>query len=154
MRRWIAATAIALCLAAAGPAVAQDTVTDYFDHNGSIMAWNVTDHAVRVTYQTPRAGLDAVGIRPGTVLFEGRAVPFEEILRLEGTAYVFKRGCVPAPYAVRGEDVGDDIVLSGAAPLRAEGCTVTGYSEDSGNAKLNFVFLPAGPPAQAPAAAR
>ncbi|MBN9471073.1 MAG: hypothetical protein J0J10_20090 [Bosea sp.] len=107
-----------------------------FEHNRSVMNLYMVSDKVRITYETPRPGLGEAGIRSGTVLFEGSY----DGERFEGTAYAFKAGCRPAPYAVLGRSAGNgQIVLQGPAPVRAKhGCAVTGYSVESPHARLRF----------------
>ncbi|MCE7028137.1 hypothetical protein [Jiella avicenniae] len=114
------------------PAVAYDL----YDHNGSLMRLDDSGGRVTIRYETPKRGLAKHGVRPGTVLFRGRF----EGRGLAGVAYVFRQGCEPAAYNVAGPATGGGtIYLTGAAPIRAKGsCRVTGYSENSGNARLVF----------------
>jgi len=108
---------------------------DVVDHNGSWML--VFPRAGLIVYDKPKTSIADV-VRKGDVLFRG------EIGRraVRGTAYVFKSGCAPEPYAVRGNgyDGSPDarLVLKGAAPVRAQGCAVTKTSTTSGNATLVF----------------
>lgn len=78
---------------------------------------------------------------PGTVLFEGKKVGNE----IYGTAYVFKRGCQPAGYGVRGlVDPSNQthVILYGSAPVRQRGgCAVVGYNPQSRNSRLEFRYL-------------
>lgn len=106
-----------------------------YEHNGSIMNWYVVGDHIRTMYETPRLGLAEAGITSGTVLFKGEY----EGSRIIGIAYAFKRGCLPAPYSVIGYDSGDEIVLSGPAPVRT-GCIVTRYSATSPHARLIFKY--------------
>lgn len=102
------------------------------DHNGSVM--EIRDD--RILYAEPKASLRGV-VKPGTVLVEGKWAGE----KFEGTAYAFKRGCPPAPYAVSGakaERPGQlDLVLKGAGPIR-KGCQVVGHSEASPHSRLVF----------------
>lgn len=67
---------------------------------------------------------------------------------MAGTAYTFRKGCPPAPYAVSGGFVAgatiydhDRIILRGASPVREKnGCALVGYTTDSGNAELIFTL--------------
>lgn len=129
----IATAAIGLAAAAAAvPAMAGD----YYDHNGSLMELDVHADIVTIRYADPKPSLRRLGVRPGTVLFQGRYSG----RGLAGTAYVFRAGCAPAGYSVSGPAVGGGgIILSGAAPVRPRGsCQVTGYTRNSGNARLEF----------------
>ncbi|WP_395517730.1 hypothetical protein [Pseudorhizobium flavum] len=101
-------------------------------HNGSTMHMD-TDLGV-ITYIEPKHK----SIPYKTVLFRGQ---IQSNGSIRGMAYTFKKGCDPAPYYVEGYDQGSEIVtLEGKAPIR-KGCEVVGYTEDSPNAKLEFVFF-------------
>ena len=108
-----------------------------YDHNGSVM-WTALSDGL-IVYAEPKAAVRDV-VKPGSVLFRGK--PFQQGGRLEGTAYAFKKGCAPAPYAVRGSYSRDNatITLRGAGPVR-QGCDVVGYSERSPHAVLKFTSM-------------
>ena len=108
-----------------------------YDHNGSVM-WTALSEGL-IVYAEPKAAVRDV-VKPGSVLFRGK--PFQQGGRLKGTAYAFKKGCAPAPYAVRGSYSHDNatITLRGAGPLR-QGCEVVGYSERSPHAVLKFTSM-------------
>lgn len=107
------------------------------DHNGSdVMVYDVGG---LIYYTQPKFK----SIKPGTVLFIGR--PWwgsDPHAFVEGTAFVFKKGCEPAGYhVVGGYDERDDLVLKGAAPVWSKkGCSIERYSETSPNAELRFSF--------------
>jgi hypothetical protein len=76
-------------------------------------------------------------VAQGTVLFRG----VRDGVRYSGTAYTFKAGCSPAPYAVTGvkDQKKETIVMTGAAPRRdPHSCSVVGDLAQSGSAKLVF----------------
>lgn len=104
-------------------------------HNNSqvlISEWK--DGTVEIAYDVPRPGLP---VARGTLLFQG----VRNGVRYSGTAYTFKVGCAPAPYAVTGikDQKRQTIVLNGLAPHRdPHSCAVFGDSTRSGNAKLVF----------------
>ena len=132
------AAALAIATAAAtgaAPAMA-DEGPEIFTHNGSLMEVFIHADEVTISYARPKSSLRRLGVRPGTVLFQGGYTRNG----IAGTAYVFRSGCQPAGYAVSGPDLrGQGIVLSGAAPVRPKGsCRVTGYTRNSGNARLEF----------------
>ncbi len=112
--------------------------TSLWSHNGSVMEWYSSGPYRRISYYNPRPGL---AVAPGTVLFEGQ----RRGNIMSGTAYVFSRGCPPAPYEVSGNinpASQTHVVLYGAAPIRARGgCQITGYSGNSTNARLEFNYL-------------
>jgi hypothetical protein len=108
-----------------------------YDHNGSQVT--VVPESGLIAYFEPKASLRDVA-RAGTVIFRGE--PFGYGGKIEGTAYAFKCGCPPVPYAVSGGYSADNtaIVLRGAAPIR-KGCDITGYSPRSPHAVLRFKSL-------------
>lgn len=103
-------------------------------HNGSAVA--VDQDAGVIAYNKPRAGLAGV-VQPGSVLFRGRLGYSGQ--GASGTAYAFKEGCDPAPYAVRGgyDRSNEILTLVGAGPIR-QGCEVVGYSMTSPHSRLVF----------------
>ncbi|PXA99238.1 hypothetical protein DMC47_04390 [Nostoc sp. 3335mG] len=108
----------------------------YLNHNGSVMAVSPAEGIIR--YERVRDGLRGT-IADGTVLFRGE--PWQPGGAFRGTAYTFRKGCDPAPYDVAAsyESHTDVLTLKGEAPVRQQGgCTVTGYTADSGNAVLEF----------------
>ncbi|WP_158810431.1 hypothetical protein [Beijerinckia sp. L45] len=112
-----------------------------FEHNGSTVL--VFEKAGVVLYETPKPQI-ADTIKPGDLLFSGH-ISAKGITR--GTAYTFKKGCNPAPYAVTGrynfEGFGgrNELVLSGAAPVPDKAsCAIKGYSTASPNAHLKIEF--------------
>jgi len=95
-----------------------------WQHNGSYML--VNEKVGRIIYEEPKA-LIAGTIKKGDVLFEGTFSG----KTVSGTAFVFKKGCAPAPYAVSGRmeshSGGSRIVLSGPAPKRDKNsCAIVG----------------------------
>lgn len=110
---------------------------DIYEHNGSVINWFVVNGEATATYSTLKPSLLGLGILEGSVVFKG----FEEGNRVSGTAYTYRKGCAPAPYEVVGYFSGNDIILSGPAPVRAKGsCKVIRYTLDSPNAKLLFRY--------------
>ena len=104
------------------------------DHNGSLVT--VSPSLGTITYLHPRPGMDS-SVAVGTVLFRGR-IDDDGVV---GTAYTFKRGCAPTPYAVSGfgrAGSGGGFVLTGHPPIHAHGsCAVVGHGDD-GNSVLHF----------------
>ncbi len=110
-----------------------------FDHNGSAM---IVDPATgTIVYRDPKKSI-AGTVKPGALLFKSDAPwdPYDDGQVVRGTAYVFKKGCDPAPYEVSGKQQGwHTLVLKGPAPVRAKnGCKVIGY-RTTGNSQLTFV---------------
>ncbi|MEM1376496.1 MAG: hypothetical protein AAGG69_03820 [Pseudomonadota bacterium] len=128
---------IGLFLASAFSANAE-SFTISADHNGSLMEIRVNNGQAQIIYARPKASIARVGVRPGTVLFSG----VQSGGNYSGQARVFRSGCAPALYNVSGSirvvgEVGRRLTLTGAAPVRS-GCDVTGYTMNSGNARLDF----------------
>ncbi|MCY1644761.1 hypothetical protein [Methylorubrum sp. SL192] len=82
----------------------------YF-HNGSEVL--VDERVGVIRYDVPKTSIRAA-VSKGTVLFRGT---FAASGAVTGTAYVFKAGCEPAPYAVSGHSKGSTITLKGNAPV-------------------------------------
>jgi hypothetical protein len=112
---------------------------EIFDHNGSAMV--IDPNAGTIVYREPKKSLAGTA-KSGALLFKASAPwdPYDGKAIVRGTAYVFKKGCEPAPYEVSGRQEGwHTLVLKGAAPVRAKnGCKVVGYKLN-GNATLKFV---------------
>lgn len=112
---------------------------EIFDHNGSAMI--VNPNAGTIVYRDPKKSISGM-VKPGALLFKAASPwdAYDDKALIKGTAYVFKRGCNPAPYAVSGRQKGwHTLVLKGAAPVRAKsGCNVIGYKINS-NSTLKFV---------------
>ena len=125
MARFFMGLAFGVAMVAFGGGAAACDSAPY-DHNGSLMEAHACDGQFVIAYDQPRAGLAAQGVRSGTVLFRGVI----RGNRLSGTAHVFKAGCPPAPYPVRGSMGNNVIVLEGVAPVRQQGCAVTGARND------------------------
>lgn len=119
-----------------GATALPDNSKYYLEHNGSIVI-SYPDRGV-IVYADPKASLKGT-VKSGDVLFRG--VIDTKHRRIYGTAYVFKRGCAPAPYAVTGTAIesAEIFKLVGAAPVRdPKSCAVTGFSSKGGNAALQF----------------
>lgn len=115
-----------------------------YDHNGSVV--QVNEKSGEIRYETPKKAI-AGTVRPGTLLFKGT---FRELAKLgqssrgtvEGTAYVFKKGCEPAPYAVSGTYDAWSITLKGAAPKwNPNSCATEESAKASQHGVLKFQAL-------------
>ena len=121
---------VAAVLAPAAPAHAACDSASY-DHNGSLMEVHVCDGRMVIEYDRPRSGMAQHGVRPGAVLFRGQVERMYRGAKIGGRAHVFKRGCQPASYEVNGWiDDGGVIAMEGSAPVRRNGCTVSGHRND------------------------
>lgn len=110
-----------------------------YDHNGSLMTVDFEKGTIR--YTRPKAAI-AGTVQPETLLFEGtftRESEVDDRMSIQGTAYVFKKGCDPAPYPVTGALSGSAISLWGSAPSRTKNsCAVLGTSSKSPHSFLTF----------------
>jgi hypothetical protein len=108
-------------------------------HNGSRFVITKDNGIVEIRYETPRKGLP---VKEGQIVFSG-TVASRGTYR--GTAYTFKRGCEPAPYAVTGIDADPGIIFTGLAPQRdPNGCAVIGSSANK-HSRLVFEYEPGNP---------
>ena len=109
------------------------------------MAWESSGDRRWVWYYALRDGLAGSGVRPGTLLFEGRRVG----RRMEGTAYTFSGPCGPAGFPVDGPIGARDesVAMEGTAPRRDEACNVY----DRRTERLAFEFLSMQPDGVGPA---
>ena len=108
----------------------------FLQHNGSgLQIFNGPHNHVEFRYANVREGLTA---REGDVLFRG---VMSEGGRVAGTAFVFKRGCPPAPYDVSGTQTASRIVLKGAAPVHEpDSCNIARYDDSVASARLEFTI--------------
>ena len=125
-------TFLAALLAGAASASACDSAP--YEHNGSQMEVHACpDGRMTISYDVPKPSLQRIGVRGGTLLFTGNFWDSggSNLRRVRGTAFLFKPGCQPAGYEVEGYWLADgSLSLSGTAPVRRSGCTVSGYRQD------------------------
>jgi hypothetical protein len=95
-----------------------------WDHNGSVMYLVAQGESREFHYKEPRQGMLEAGVRPGSVLFRGKAANGEYF----GTAFIFDRRCGQFSYPVRGPILDNDerVVLTGQAPRIGAKCRVQG----------------------------
>ncbi len=80
-------------------------------------------------YDAPRRGIEAVGVKQGTLLFDGQ----RNGALYTGTAFIFSSQCGPVAYDVRGAVSNGEsrITLRGNAPSRFNArCEITAYKDD------------------------
>ena len=129
-------------VALATPAVGQIQPDVQFAlHNGSVMAV-LSDGAggVRIEYAEPKPSLLQIGVRQGTLLFDGHW----QGDALFGRARVYNLVCGPVPYEVQGGvvDAGGTLVLRGPQ-MRVNQFCQPYYLEWTANSVLVFTQLPA-----------
>ena len=121
-------------------AEASNCAVDEYDHNGSLMEMQICDGGgMTISYTRPRRGLTGVGVRNGTLLFDGVEQASGAI---SGQARRFSKTCGPVPYAVTGRNDGGTIILRGEAPVVDGRCRTTSFRPD----KLVFTLQGAGAP--------
>jgi hypothetical protein len=112
-------------------------------HNGSEVGVNFSKGYIK--YWTPKPSI-AGAVSSDTILFQGTFRNVRDLKlqgTITGTAYVFKKGCEPAPYSVSGKYSDGRIVMRGSAPQRDKNsCAIIGYSTKSPNAVLEFKERP------------
>ena len=109
--------------------VMAQTASSMWEHNGSAVSLESNGHSRKFYYDTPRSTLLEFGVRPGTLLFEGRRDGFQ----YSGTAYVFSKHCGPLAYEVAGPVAPDQrsVVLTGRAPSPSDdSCKHFTYQDD------------------------
>lgn len=99
-----------------------------FSHNNSTMKVVPEGDAVRVVYDKPKAGLEGLGIKPGTPLFEGKKTGPNSYA---GEATTFSRNCGTATFPVKGDAKDGTITLRGQKPVRNSDCKVAGYTSET-----------------------
>jgi hypothetical protein len=99
-------------------------------HNGSVLYLAADGASRRFYYDAPREGLESVGVKRGTLLFEGQ----KNGDQYSGTAYFFSKTCGPGTYPVSGPVTSTDsqitITLSGKAPRLDANCKQIGVRDD------------------------
>ena len=130
---------IALAAMIASPASPARGGESIWTHNGSTVRWVSSGQGRWLYYLKPRPGLIAIGVEPGTLLFEGHRIGNV----LSGTAFVFSENCPPAPYRVEGVIYSEtDVKLDGAVPVvDPSSCQVVDYTWDSRSAALRFHYV-------------
>ncbi|QQA42825.1 SH3 domain-containing protein [Pelagovum pacificum] len=107
-----------------------------WNHNNSSMGWESGPGDRRVIwYYQPRSGLSGVGVRQGTLLFEGTRVGN----RMEGRARIFTGACGPYSYYVEGPIASNNIevTMTGQKPVVNDACQITGTAPDT--LRFNYV---------------
>ena len=113
----------------------QQSKRSFWTHNRSRMYMTEDGTRRQIYYEDPRAGLKEVGVKQGTLLFDGVV----DGTTLSGTAYVFAKNCDPLSFAVKGKLTRDGkrMTLTGKAPRVGTQCRIAGDH----NEKLVFDFL-------------
>jgi hypothetical protein len=119
-----------------------DPKRSYWAHNGSTIYLLVNGNARELYYDKPKAGLNTVGVQPGSLLFRGTY----SAGNYAGTAFRFNRQCGPLAYQVSGPVTNDfeAITLYGQAPVVDASCRITKYVADKLEFALCVKTLPPG----------
>ncbi|MER9029628.1 caspase family protein [Mesorhizobium sp. M0674] len=109
-------------------------VSNYWNHNGSVIALSASGENRVFYYERPKPLLARAGARTGTLLFKGRRTGNI----YAGRAYHFSRYCGPISYPVTGEVSANQmqVVLTGRTPVRSPDCKQTGWQDE----RLVFSF--------------
>ena len=118
----------------AEPTLSVPTIASYWAYNESLFALKSSGDVRQFVYEKPRAGLAAMGVKKGTVLFDGRKDGDTYV----GTAYVFSKSCGATSYFVSGNVSNNDltVTLRGKVPVLDDGCDVKRYNDNV----LNFRY--------------
>ena len=85
-------------------------------------------NTLRILYDKPRSGLSPLGIKSGTMLFNG----IRNGDTVAGRATTFSRRCEPKEFAVSGRVINETrVVLQGLKPTRNDDCDVVGSVEET-----------------------
>jgi hypothetical protein len=106
----------------------EQTKKSFWSHNRSIVYMTEDGTRRQIYYDDPRPGLQEVGVKKGTLLFDGVV----DGTTLSGTAFVFAKDCDPLPFAVRGKLTRDGkrITLNGKAPRIGTQCRTVGDKKE------------------------
>ncbi|WP_295556784.1 hypothetical protein [uncultured Hyphomicrobium sp.] len=111
-----------------GSGTTEPAIASRWMHNGSEMGLVSKGDEREFVYLKPRSSLGSL-VQPGTVLFSGRKVGDS----YEGKAKVFKSGCEPTPYEVKGpvQNEGKTVVLRGVRLIPDDSCKVARQYNDT-----------------------
>ena len=110
------------------PPMAATAGPSLWEHNGSTMLLQVDGSSRKFLYEKPRAGMLEVGVKPGTVLFEG----LRDAVSYRGTAYIFTKNCGSFPYLVTGSVSSNqlEVQMTGQAPRISAQCQIVDSKPD------------------------
>lgn len=106
-----------------------DEISSYWTHNGSLMGLVRSGDERQIVYVRPRDELEAIGIEPGVILFEGES---SDGVTYQGESRTFSQVCGSEPYEVAGRvsSGNDRIDLYGSAPQFDSACVQAGSRDD------------------------
>jgi hypothetical protein len=106
----------------------QQSKKSLWAHNRSIMYMTEDGTRRQIYYDDPRPGLKEVGVKQGTLLFDGVV----DGTMLYGSAFVFAKECASLSFAVTGKLTRDGkrITLNGKAPRIGTHCRVAGNKQE------------------------
>ena len=127
MRVFLRLVCCAVVASWAADAAAQGSAT-LWHHNGSVVSLSAAGAQRQFHYQTPTSDLFELGVRSGTLLFNGRRSDNQ----YSGMAYVFSRTCGALSYPVVGPVSADQrtVTMYGKAPVLNASCRVVGHRDD------------------------
>jgi hypothetical protein len=113
------------------PSTSTASYWDFKNSSGqsSILQLDADGSSRKFYYYSPRPELQAVGVKRGTLAFDGKRTDN----KYTGNAFVFSKTCGPLAYPVTGTVSADQrkVQFSGAVPKRGAGCTVASYTNDT-----------------------
>jgi hypothetical protein len=114
---------------ASRPAAPEKSGITFWSMEKSILSLEANGLKRKVYYYTPGSEEAGVGVKRGTLFFEGRRAGLE----YTGSAYAFHKSCGPIGYAVTGVVSEDEksVKFSGKIPQRGPKCEIVGYKEMS-----------------------
>ena len=130
-KSWVKTGILAAALAIAGSAVSSLTgatlahADSCWNHNGSLMRLVAQGNKRWFYYERPRQVLRKAGVRPGTLLFNGR----KQGNRYVGTTRVFSKWCTaPLEYYAEGPVAPSQtrVTIFGTRDVYGSGCRNTG----------------------------
>jgi Trypsin-like peptidase domain len=100
----------------------------YWMHNGSVLCLMAEGDLRAFFYHKPRPGMTEAGVKPGDLLFSGRAIG----MRYIGTAYRFRGRCGKFGYEVSGDILNNyhRVKMYGQAPQVDDNCKIIGMVPD------------------------
>jgi hypothetical protein len=128
---------------AATPVTPASPTRSYWAHNGSTLYLSVNGTSRELYYDTPHPRMASVGVRNGTLLFQGAYANATKTY--SGTAHIFSKQCGVLTYQVSGPVTNnfEKITLYGQRPVPDASCNIH-YAPDTLEFDLCVKTLPPG----------